>query len=69
MMFGTYVMGLCLLDPTKSKNNKSKYKGDNQHPLYMKLESDWRIFADYMVFKVLHKWALKAKKRTVLPFA
>ena len=47
MIFGTYLMGLCLLD------GKLKTKNDlNPNPLFMKLESDWRIFADYMVYKV-----------------
>ena len=47
MIFGTYLMGLCLLD----SNLKSK-KDPNPNPLFMKLESDWKVFADYMVYKV-----------------
>ena len=47
MIFGTYLMGLCLLD------GKLKSKKDpNPNPLFMQLESDWKIFADYMVYKV-----------------
>ena len=47
MMFGTYLMGLCLLD-----SQLASKKDPNPNPLFMNLESNWRIFADYMVYKV-----------------
>ena len=47
MIFGTYLMGLCLLD-----GKLVSKKDPNPNPLFMKLESDWRVFADYMVYKV-----------------
>ena len=47
MIFGTYLMGLCLLD------TKLASKTDpNPNPLFMNLESNWKTFADYMVYKV-----------------
>ena len=56
MMFGTYMMGLCLLDPP-NRNKTDEHDGDanTKNPLYMNLESDWKIFADYMIYKVHHK--------------
>ena len=47
MIFGTYLMGLCLLD-----SKLASKKDANPNPLFMKLESDWRVFADYMIYKV-----------------
>ena len=47
MMFGTYVMSQCVLDPSNLRN------GGPYNPLYMKLESNWTLFADFMVFKGL----------------
>ena len=47
MIFGTYLMGLCLLDTQLASK-----KDPNPNPLFMNLESNWRIFADYMVYKV-----------------
>ena len=47
MIFGTYVMSQCILDPPNLKS------GTNLNPLYMNLESSWTIFADFMVFKGL----------------
>ena len=49
MMFGTYVMSQCILDPPELRS----YYHKPYSPLYMKLESDWHIFADFMVFKGL----------------
>ena len=49
MIFGTYLMGLCLLD-----GKLVSKKDPNPNPLFTKLESDWRVFADYMVHKVTH---------------
>ena len=47
MIFGTYVMSQCILDPPNLSS------GRIFNPLYMKLESHWTIFADFMVFKGL----------------
>ena len=47
MIFGTYVMSQCVLDPPTLR------KGGPFSPLYMKLEASWTIFADFMVYKGL----------------
>ena len=55
MMFGTYVMAQCVLDPEGRAwrhPDKNKNKG-KINPLYMKLEERWEIFAEFMVFKGL----------------
>ena len=53
MMFGTYVMAQCVLDPPTLR------KGGRFSPLYMKLEAPWTIFADFMVYKGLLSEAAK----------
>lgn len=47
MIFGTYVMSQCVLDPPTLR------AGGPFSPLYMKLEASWTIFADFMVYKGL----------------
>ena len=47
MMFGTYVMSQCVLDPPTLR------PGGPLSPLYMQLEGHWRIFSKFMVYKGL----------------
>ena len=58
MMFGTYVMSQCVLDPPNLRNRQigqtlSSLIYNNCNPLYMQLESNWTVFSDFMVFKGL----------------
>jgi hypothetical protein len=47
MMFGTYVMSQCVLDPPTLR------QGGPFSPLYLHLEADWPLFAEFMVHKGL----------------
>ena len=71
MMFGTYVMAQCVLDPEGRAwrhPHKNKNKG-KINPLYMKLEERWEIFAEFMVFKgLLSPKAKSAWLQWIKPF-
>ena len=71
MMFGTYVMAQCVLDPEGRAwrhPDKNKNKG-KINPLYMKLEERWEVFAEFMIFKgLLSPRAKNAWLQWIKPF-
>ena len=70
MMFGTYVMAQCILDPPNLKQHGGAARSSSPlPPLYMKLEAEWTLFADHMVYKgYLSNEAKEYWVRWITPF-